>query len=141
MVRLPGRIEPHEWLVDSYGRTSDSFRLPDALAQLGDALVANNQLDRAKEVFEQLVDREPDSDSAKRKLNNVLLQMGIITPEEEDASSENNLKTELEPAPAPKVRPDMETPAAGNIIASEKRNIATPPPNWMKRRKSLSRNL
>ena len=56
-ARLPGRLEPLEWLVDSYGRTSDSFRLPDALAQLGDALAEAGQLDRAKEVFEQLVDR------------------------------------------------------------------------------------
>ena len=79
VVKLPGRIEPHDWLVDSYGRTSDSFRLPDALAQLGDALVADGQLDRAKEVFEQLVDREPDSDSAKRKLNDLLHKMGIAT--------------------------------------------------------------
>jgi len=118
VVRLPGRIEPHEWLVDSYGRTSDSFRLPDALAQLGDALVARGQLDRAKEVFEQLVDREPDSDSAKRKLNDVLQKMGIITPEE-DASSENNLKTELEPPPAPKVRPDLEAPAAEPLSSAE----------------------
>ncbi|MDP9339991.1 MAG: tetratricopeptide repeat protein [Acidobacteriota bacterium] len=107
VARLPGRIEPHEWLVDSYGRTSDSFRLPDALAQLGDVLVANGQLDRAKEVFERLVDREPDSDSAKRKLNDVLLKMGIITPEDEP-SSEDNLNTALEPAPAPKVRPHLE---------------------------------
>jgi tetratricopeptide (TPR) repeat protein len=118
VVRLPGRIEPHEWLVDSYGRTSDSFRLPDALAQLGDALVADNQLDRAKDVFEQLVDREPDSDSAKRKLNDVLLKMGIVTPEE-DASSENNLKTELEPPPAPKVRPDLEAPVAEPLSSAE----------------------
>ena len=76
VVKLPGRIEPHDWLVDSYGRTSDSFRLPDALAQLGDALVADGQLDRAKEVFEQLVDREPDSDSAKRKLNDLSPENG-----------------------------------------------------------------
>ena len=34
-TRLPGRLEPLEWLVDTYGRTSDSFRLPDALAQFG----------------------------------------------------------------------------------------------------------
>ncbi|HEY1866465.1 MAG TPA: tetratricopeptide repeat protein, partial [Candidatus Acidoferrales bacterium] len=32
--RLPGRIEPREWLVELYGRASDSFRLPDALASL-----------------------------------------------------------------------------------------------------------
>ena len=34
-TRLPGRLEPLEWLVDTFGRTSDSFRLPDALAHLG----------------------------------------------------------------------------------------------------------
>ncbi len=77
-ARLPGRLEPLEWLVETYGRTSDSFRLPDALAQLGDALVAANQFDRAKQVFEQLVDREPESDSAKRKLNDVLRKMGLL---------------------------------------------------------------
>jgi tetratricopeptide (TPR) repeat protein len=49
--RLPGRLEPLEWLVDTYGRTSDSFRLPDALAHLGDALVAAGKLQRAKDVF------------------------------------------------------------------------------------------
>src|SRR5262249_49811480 len=70
--RMPGRLEPLEWLVDTYGRTSDSFRLPDALAHLGDALVASGKLDRAKEVFQQLVDREPESDPAKRKMNDVL---------------------------------------------------------------------
>ncbi len=32
--RRPGQIELLEWLVDLYGRASDSFRLPDALAQL-----------------------------------------------------------------------------------------------------------
>jgi pilus assembly protein FimV len=105
VVSLPGRIEPHEWLVDSYGRTSDSFRLPDALAQLGDALVANGQLDRAKEVFEQLVDREPESDSAKRKLNDLLQKMGLPTTDAE--SSDDNLKTDLQPPPGPKVRPDL----------------------------------
>jgi pilus assembly protein FimV len=114
VVRLPGRIEPHEWLVDSYGRTSDSFRLPDALAQLGDALVANGQLDRAKEVFEQLVDREPESDSAKRKLNDLLQKMGILAPEDATASNDN-LRTELEPPPAPKVRPDLAPPAAETL--------------------------
>ncbi|MGB9435631.1 MAG: tetratricopeptide repeat protein, partial [Candidatus Acidiferrum sp.] len=70
-TRLPGRLEPLEWLVDTYGRTSDSFRMPDALAQLGDALVASGKLDRAKDVFQQLVDREPESEPAKRKLNDV----------------------------------------------------------------------
>jgi pilus assembly protein FimV len=107
ITRLPNRVEPHEWLVDSYGRTSDSFRLPDALAQLGDALVANNQLNRAKDIFEQLVDREPESDSARRKLNDVLSKLGITEP----ARANENLHAEIPPPPAPKIRPDVETPA------------------------------
>ena len=44
--------------------------------------------------------------------------MGIITPEE-DASSEDNLKTELEPPPAPKVRPDLPTPVAETLSSAE----------------------
>jgi pilus assembly protein FimV len=107
--RMPGRVEPHEWLVDSYGRTSDSFRLPDALAQLGDALVANGKMERAKEVFQQLVEREPESDSAKRKLDDLLKKMGMPVSEA-IKPSEDNLKAELEPPPAPKIRPDLQEP-------------------------------
>jgi pilus assembly protein FimV len=105
-ARLPGRLEPLEWLVETYGRTSDSFRLPDALAQLGDALSAAKQYDRAKEVLEQLVDREPESDSAKRKLNDVLRKMGLLAPEAAPAAPETH-ELELPKAPAPKVRPDL----------------------------------
>jgi pilus assembly protein FimV len=105
-ARLPGRIEPLEWMVETYGRTSDSFRLPDALAQLGDALSAAKQYDRAKEVLEQLVDREPESDSAKRKLNDVLRKMGLLAPEALSAAPETH-ELELPKAPAPKVRPDL----------------------------------
>jgi pilus assembly protein FimV len=105
-ARLPGRIEPLEWLVETYGRTSDSFRLPDALAQLGDALSAAKQYDRAKQVLEQLVDREPESDSAKRKLNDVLRKMGLLAPEAPSAAPETH-ELELPKAPAPKVRPDL----------------------------------
>jgi pilus assembly protein FimV len=101
---LPGRIEPLEWLVELYGRTSDSFRLPDALAHLGDALSADGQMERAKQVLEQLVDREPESDSAKRKLNYVLRKMGLLAGEEEPEPVEENLQAEIPKAPAPKLR-------------------------------------
>jgi pilus assembly protein FimV len=106
-ARLPGRIEPLEWLVETYGRTSDSFRLPDALAQLGDALSAAKQYDRAKQVLEQLVDREPESDSAKRKLNDVLRKMGLLAPEEPSTAPPEIHELELPKAPAPKIRPDL----------------------------------
>src|SRR5260370_26157108 len=81
-ARLPGRIEPLEWLVEFYGRTSDSFRLADSLAHLGDALAGAKQYERAKEIFEQLVTRQPDSDAPKRKLNAVLRKLGHDVEEE-----------------------------------------------------------
>ncbi|HKN23933.1 MAG TPA: tetratricopeptide repeat protein [Candidatus Acidoferrum sp.] len=115
-TRLPGRLEPLEWLVDTYGRTSDSFRMPDALAQLGDALVASGKLERAKDIFQQLVDREPESDPARRKLNDVLKKLGMV--EEEAAPPADivvvteDLQPELPKAPAPKVRPGLEEEAA-----------------------------
>jgi pilus assembly protein FimV len=122
--RMPGRIEPLEWLVDFYGRTSDSFRLPDALAHLGDALAAANQLDRAKTIFEQLVDRQPDSDSAKRKLDAVLRKMGLLAAEPAEpapAAPKEDLQADIPKAPSPKLRPDLDatfTPTAGDKPAS-----------------------
>jgi pilus assembly protein FimV len=116
--RMPGRIEPLEWLVDFYGRTSDSFRLPDALVHLGDALAAANQLERAKSIFEQLVDRQPDSDSAKRKLDGVLRQMGLLADEPAPPAPKEDLQTDIPKAPAPKLRPDPETTFA--TAASDK---------------------
>jgi pilus assembly protein FimV len=80
--RLPGRVEPLEWLVNFYERTNDSFRLEDALARLGDALAGAKQYERAKEVYEQLVSRQPDHDSPKRKLNAVLRKLGHAVAEE-----------------------------------------------------------
>src|SRR5437868_554152 len=110
--RMPGRLEPLEWLVELYGRTSDSFHMPDALAQLGDALVADEQFDRAKEIFEQLVERQPDSDSAKRKLNSVLRRLGL--PAASDAPDEvpeipedHHLRTETPKAPTPTLRSEV----------------------------------
>ncbi len=86
VAKLPGRVELLEWLVDTYGHASDSFRLPDALGQLGEALVAAGNLERAKEVFEQLLDREPDSEAAKRKLNEVRRKLGLVTAPEPEVA-------------------------------------------------------
>jgi tetratricopeptide (TPR) repeat protein len=114
-TRLPGRLEPLEWLVDTYGRMSDSFRLPDALAQLGDALVSTGKLDRAKDVFQQLLDREPESEAAKRKLNDVLRKMGMLKDVEVPAPDivvvTDDLQTDLPKAAAPKLRPEMDEEA------------------------------
>jgi len=123
--RLPGRIEPLDWLVEIYGRTSDSFRLPDALAQLGEALVAAKQFDRAKSILEQLVDREPESDSAKRKLNDCLRKMGLLAPEESSTVADEPMATELSQPPAPKVRPSPE-PSAPAPTAKQSSALTEP---------------
>ena len=121
-TRLPGRLEPLEWLVDTYGRTSDSFRMPDALAHLGDALLASGKLERARDVFQQLVDREPESEPAKRKLNDVLKKMGAVeedaTPPADIVVVTEDLQPELAKAPAPKVRPGLEEEAP-KVAAAE----------------------
>src|SRR5229473_1344241 len=113
---MPGRIEPREWLVELYGRTSDSFHMAGALAQLGDAMAADHQWERAKKIFEQLVDREPENDSAKRKLIGVLRKMGPLAPGEAEELPEENLRAEIPQPPAPKL-PVEEEEAAPEIPA------------------------
>src|SRR6266853_899464 len=114
-ARLPGRIEPLEWLVEFYGRTSDSFRLADSLAHLGDALATAKQYERAKEVYEQLVARQPESDAPKRKLNAVLRKLGHDVQEEPPATTHHEqeeaaLPVELVKKAAPKLPTEVETP-------------------------------
>jgi len=129
--RMPGQVEPLEWLVELYGRTSDSFHMPDALARLGDALVEDEQLDRAKEIFEQLVERQPDSDSAKRKLNNVLRQLGMpaahAVEEPADAPKilDDHLRADIPKAPTPKLRSDV---SGFGPEVSEKSQATAPDP-------------
>jgi tetratricopeptide (TPR) repeat protein len=110
---MPGVVEPLEWLVELYGRTSDSFHMADALAQLGDALVTDQQYDRAKTIFEQLVDREPESDSAKRKLNHVLRKLGLVEGGELEELPQENLQAEIPKPPAAKLRDADEESARG----------------------------
>jgi tetratricopeptide (TPR) repeat protein len=110
---MPGSVAPLEWLVELYGRTSDSFHMADALAHLGDALVADQQYDRAKAIFEQLLDREPESESAKRKLNHALRKLGLLEGGEPEDFPEETLQAEIPKAPAPKLRADEEETARG----------------------------
>ena len=111
-VAMPDRFEPREWLVDLYGRTSDSFHLSDALGHLGDVLVANRQLERAKKTFEQLVEREPENDSARRKLDGVIRRMQGLAPEEAPEVPEQPLlPTDFQRSPVVKLRSEDEEAA------------------------------
>jgi len=106
--RLPGRLEPLEWLVELYQQTSDSFRLPDALAQLAEAAATAGQLEQAKQAYEQLLSRDPEDDPARQRLNQVRAQMGL-EPLEEAAGARAGFagippgEPRLEASPAPAV--------------------------------------
>jgi pilus assembly protein FimV len=113
-AELPDRIEILEWLVEHYERTNDSFRLPDVLAHLGEAFVKAEDIQRAKQAFEKLVDRQPESESAKRQLNQVLRKLGHHAPEEAapppppaaavvQAEEEEPFAVNLAQPPAPKL--------------------------------------
>jgi len=106
VTRLPGRVEPLEWLVEFYSRTSDSFRLPDALAKLGDTLAAAGKFDRAKATFEQLLERQPENEAAKRKLDSVLRKMGLLAKDAGLPEPEDSFRAEIPPAPAAKIERD-----------------------------------
>ncbi|HEX4544858.1 MAG TPA: tetratricopeptide repeat protein, partial [Candidatus Acidoferrum sp.] len=108
-AEMPGRLEPLEWLVELYGRTSDSFHLGDALARLGDALAAAGRYQEAKKIFEQLVERQPESDPAKRKLNGVLRKMGLLEAEEAPEVPEEHEHPEAPQVHAPRLRADVST--------------------------------
>ncbi len=115
-TRMPNRAEPFEWLVDTYGRTSNSFQLADAIARLGDVYVAAGQLERAKETFEKLVERDPESESAKRKLNGVLRKLGLLPPEAAEEFHEESLSADLLKPEAPRL-PLREDPDAHEVQA------------------------
>jgi tetratricopeptide (TPR) repeat protein len=75
--RLPALLEPREWLVELYGRASDSFRLPDALANLAAAYEAAGQAERAQKTYEQLLDRDPENEGVRRNFKRLQGESGV----------------------------------------------------------------
>lgn len=97
--RLPGRVEPRDRLVEIYRRTGDSFRLPGALAQLGEALAAAGELERARAVFEELVERSGNDPQARQRLNELRAQLGLAPLEQPQERLPLEF-SKLAPAPA-----------------------------------------
>jgi tetratricopeptide (TPR) repeat protein len=73
----PGEIELLEWLVDLYARANDSFRLPDALARLAQALEAAGNDKKALETYEQLLARNPQDESTRRQCMRLREKAGL----------------------------------------------------------------
>jgi tetratricopeptide (TPR) repeat protein len=138
-TRMPNRSEPFEWLVDTYGRTSNSFHLADAIARLGDVYVAAGQLERAKQTFEQLVERDPESESAKRKLNSVLRKLGLLPPAPEEEFQEESLSADILKPEAPRIplRGDQDEPEAQPKIPA----VSNEPPLDEETQKFITQSL
>ena len=130
VARLPGRIGPLEWLVEAYKRISDSFRLPDALSQLGDALAKAGKLERAKETFEQLLERQSENESAQRRLNQVLRKLGVAVSEEPAPAPieepPETFQTGVTMPPAPKLPSAEEEPAAVPAVKAASSSADSP---------------
>jgi pilus assembly protein FimV len=75
--RVPALLEPREWLVELYGRASDSFRIPDALANLAAAYEAAGQAERAQKTYEQLLDRDPENEGVRRNFKRLQGESGV----------------------------------------------------------------
>lgn len=73
----PGQIVPLEWLVDLYGRASDSFRLPDALAQLAAAYESAGDEPKALATYEKLLERTPEDENTRRKYMRLRSKSGL----------------------------------------------------------------
>ncbi len=76
-ARFTGRIEPHEWLVELYTQINDAFHLPEAMAQLGQAAAAGGHFERARQVYEQLIERSPEDQNIRANLEQVRARLGM----------------------------------------------------------------
>jgi len=75
--KRPGQLEPLEWLVDLYGRASDSFRLPDALAQLAHGYETAGNEQKALATYEQLLERTPEDETTRRQYMRLRAKAGL----------------------------------------------------------------
>jgi len=76
-ARAPGTLEPAEWLVALYEQVNDSFKMPEALAQLGQTAAAAGNMERAKQAYELLLARAPQDATVLENLNRVRAQLGL----------------------------------------------------------------
>lgn len=112
--RQPGQVLPLEWLVDLYGRASDSFRLPDALAQLAFAYESAGDEAKAIATYEKLLERTPEDETTRRKYMRLRSKAGMepltgeIAPPVKVAPTEDAPKA-AEPPAATETSLDDET--------------------------------
>ncbi len=98
----PKEIDPREWLIELCRKTGDSFRLTEALDQLGDAAVTAGQLEKARAAYEELLEREPQNEFNRRRLSQVREKLGLPPLEAEPMPVRAKpSEAVVQPAPAP----------------------------------------
>jgi tetratricopeptide (TPR) repeat protein len=97
---MPGQTLPLEWLVDLYGRASDSFRLPDALAQLAFAYESSGDETKAIVTYEKLLERTPEDETTRRKYMRLRNKAGMEPISGEISPPVKLAPTEEAPKPA-----------------------------------------
>jgi tetratricopeptide (TPR) repeat protein len=75
--RMPGRIEPLEWLAEVGRRSGDSLRLNGALDGLAAALEAAGEDERASRALEELFERTGGDEQVRRRFNAVRERLGL----------------------------------------------------------------
>jgi len=114
IVRLsesnPGDLLPLEWLVDLYGRASDSFRLPDALAHLAGAYESAGDDAKALATYEKLLERTPEDETTRRKYIRLRSKAGLqpIIGEIAPVVKMTSTEQETQPAIAPSSDPGLD---------------------------------
>jgi tetratricopeptide (TPR) repeat protein len=109
--RLPGRMEPIEWLADVYRATGDPFHLPEALGALADAAIFAGDLPKAKQALEELVEKDPENENHRQRLRDVCEKMGV-EPSEAHVVAEAEVEAEpVDAVPAEEAKLDDETEA------------------------------
>ncbi len=104
----PGDIQPLEWLVNLYATTSDSFRLPDALAELAAAHEAAGDDSKALETYEQLLDRSPENERTRRKVVQLRAKLGLPGPVTSAPVKLPPQETAPKPAAEPVAEPELD---------------------------------
>jgi pilus assembly protein FimV len=116
--KLPGDAEPLEMLADFARHTSDPFQLTTALNKLVDLYAETDNLSRAEELMQELVDRNKGDERLIAKLEQLRARrtgqtMPPAAPEPEPQPTMAEVTSrEHPPAPEPSAQPAPTAPAA-----------------------------
>jgi tetratricopeptide (TPR) repeat protein len=100
--RLPDKVEIREWLVEVYKHANDSAHLPEALAELAAICITVGDRNRALQVYEDILERDPGNQTARLEYEKL---------KGKTAGKAHSKTVEKEPPHAEQAPPEKEPPA------------------------------